>query len=50
MVLAEFTKAKVDIDALAEKLQRDGAADFVKSWEELLTCMVEKTATLKQAS
>jgi transaldolase len=50
MVLADFAKAKVDIDAVAEKLQRDGAADFVKSWEELLAAMVDKTATLKQAS
>ena len=50
MVLAEFGKAKIDIDEVAEKLQRDGAADFVKSWDDLLACMIEKTATLKKAS
>ncbi len=50
MVLAEFGNAKIDIDELAEKLQRDGAADFVKSWDDLLACMIEKTATLKKAS
>lgn len=48
--LAEFTKAGVDLDALAEQLQRDGAAAFVKSWEDLLACIAEKSATLKKAS
>jgi transaldolase len=28
--------AGVDLDALALKLQQDGAAAFVKSWHELL--------------
>ncbi|MDO8433817.1 MAG: transaldolase [Candidatus Binatus sp.] len=50
MVLADFGKARIDIDELAEKLQRDGAADFVKSWDDLMTCMIDKAATLKQAS
>ncbi len=48
-VLAEFAKAGVDVDALAEKLQRDGAAAFVKSWSDLLACVVEKSERLKQA-
>jgi len=48
--LAEFTKAGVDLDALAEQLQRDGAAAFVKSWDDLLACIVDKSATLKKAS
>jgi transaldolase/glucose-6-phosphate isomerase len=48
--LAEFTRAGVDIDALAEQLQREGAAAFVKSWEDLMQCLVEKSATLKKAS
>jgi transaldolase len=34
--LAAFKVAGVDIDALALKLQQDGAAAFVKSWHELL--------------
>lgn len=34
--LAEFRAAGVDLDALAERLQRDGAAAFVKSWTALL--------------
>ena len=48
-VLAEFTKEGIDIYALAEQLQREGAASFVKSWEDLLAVIVEKSATLKKA-
>lgn len=49
-VLKEFTAAGVDLDALAEQLQREGAAAFVKSWDDLLQCIEEKSATLKKAS
>jgi transaldolase len=35
-VLAEFVHAHIDLDALAEKLQRDGIAAFTRSWETLL--------------
>jgi transaldolase len=49
-VLKEFTKAGIDLDALAEQLQREGADAFVKSWEDLLRCLDEKSATLKKAS
>ena len=35
-VLAEFEHAGVDVAALGEKLQRDGAAAFVKSWKQLM--------------
>ncbi|HTW87159.1 MAG TPA: transaldolase [Candidatus Binataceae bacterium] len=48
--LQEFTKAGVDLDALAAQLQREGADAFVKSWEDLLQCLDEKSATLKKAS
>ena len=37
-VLAEFRQAGVDIDALAARLQDDGAQSFVKSWNELMEC------------
>ena len=30
-------------------LQREGAAAFVKSWEELLACIGKKSATLRKA-
>jgi transaldolase len=48
--LAEFTKAGVDIDALAAQLQREGADAFVKSWDDLLACITDKSAALKKAS
>ena len=48
--LAEFTKAGIDIDALAEQLQREGAESFVQSWDELLACLINKSAELKKAS
>src|SRR5690348_3897796 len=33
-VLGSFAKAGVDIDALATRLQEDGASSFVKSWKD----------------
>src|SRR5690242_8156814 len=36
-VLAQFKEAKVDVDALAATLQTEGAASFVKSWNELMS-------------
>jgi len=35
-VVAQFTKAGIDTDALAERLQREGAESFSKSWNELM--------------
>jgi transaldolase len=49
-VLAQFAKAGIDIDALAAKLQDDGAASFVKSWNELMEVIVSKSAVLQGAS
>ena len=49
-VLARFTEAGVDLDALAEQLQRDGAASFVKSWHSLLEGIASRSAELKAAS
>ncbi len=48
-VLASFAKAGVDIDALAAKLQRDGAQAFVKSWQELMTRIADKSHALSHA-
>jgi transaldolase len=39
----------VDIDALAAKLQSDGAASFVKSWNQLMEVLESKSASLKKA-
>jgi transaldolase len=48
-VLERFASAGVDLGALAERLQRDGAAAFVKSWDDLLSCISEKSAALEKA-
>jgi transaldolase len=48
-VLGEITRAGIDLDALAGQLQREGAEAFVKSWDELLECIVEKSAMLEEA-
>jgi transaldolase len=45
-VLAEFGRAGIDIDALAVRLQSDGADAFVKSWRELMKRIAEKSAVL----
>ena len=49
-VLAQFTKAGVDLDALAAQLQDEGAKSFVKSWEELMGVIASKSAALKEAA
>ena len=41
-VLAEFTKAGIDIEALAARLQEDGAIAFVRSWDELMKSIASK--------
>jgi transaldolase len=49
-VLARFTQAGIDSDALAQDLQRDGAQAFVKSWQELLQRIADKSRALAVAS
>jgi hypothetical protein len=36
----------VDLAALAEELQRDGAAAFAASWKDLLASIASKAASL----
>lgn len=45
-LLARFAEAGIDIDALAIRLQRDGAQAFVKSWNALLGRIADKSAAL----
>jgi len=45
-VLAAVQKAGIDVDALAARLQSEGAAAFVKSWHELLAQIASKSAAL----
>ena len=49
-VFAEFRHAGVDLDALAAKLQEEGAASFVASWNELLGVIASKSASLAKTS
>jgi transaldolase len=48
-MLASFIKAGVDIDALAARLQDEGAASFTKSWNELMACIDGKSARMRKA-
>lgn len=47
-VLAAVTAAGVNLDALAAKLQQDGAEAFVKSWKQLLQRIADKHAALSK--
>jgi transaldolase len=49
-VLAQFAKAGIDVDALANRLQDEGAKSFVNSWNELMGVITSKSATLAKAS
>jgi transaldolase len=45
-VIARFEAAGVDLDALGARLQKEAADAFVKSWEELMATIAEKSRTL----
>jgi len=47
--LGEFSKAGIDVAALAAKLQKDGAKSFVNSWNDLIECIRAKTERLVNA-
>jgi transaldolase len=49
-VLASFAKAGVDIDALAARLQDEGASSFVKSWNNLITRIGSRRVAIRKAS
>ena len=49
-ILDQFTKAGVDLDALAAELQAEGAKSFVKSWNELLAVIESKSVALQRAA
>lgn len=42
-VLMRFAAAGIDIEVLATQLQRDGAQSFVKSWQELMQRIADKS-------
>src|SRR5262249_61290204 len=49
-VLARFAKSGVEVEALATKLQDEGAKSFVASWRELVGVIAFKTAALDKDS
>jgi transaldolase len=49
-LLAQFSKAGINVDALAARLQDEGAKSFVKSWNELLAVIASKSNALKHAA
>jgi transaldolase len=49
-VLAAFGKAGIDIDALAKRLQDEGAVSFDKSWSDLMACIESKSTVMRKAS
>ena len=50
VVLNEFANAGVDVDALATRLQDQGADSFAKSWNDLLKVISSKSAALRTAA
>jgi transaldolase len=49
-VLDSFAKAGIDIDALATRLQDEGAASFATSWNGLMACIERKSTAIQKAS
>src|SRR5215475_9706616 len=49
-VLVAFAEAGIDTAALATRLQDEGAASFVKSWNDLMDCVQSKSAAIRKAS
>jgi len=48
-VLAQFAQAGIDVNALAAQLQNEGAESFVKSWNDLMTVISSKSASLDKS-
>jgi transaldolase len=44
-VLLVFARAGVDYTTLAAQLQREGVAAFTQSWNDLMSCIADKSAT-----
>jgi transaldolase len=49
-VLAQFAAVGVEVEALASKLQEDGAGSFVKSWNEPIAVIDSESAALQKAA
>src|SRR6201997_2781154 len=49
-VLARFNAAKIDVRALAARLQDEGAKSFVSAWNDLMEVIASKSAKLTKAA
>ena len=49
-IVAQFTRAGIEVDPLAAQLQDEGAKSFVQSWNDLMSVIALKSAALKKAS
>jgi transaldolase len=49
-VLASFVRTGINVDALAARLQEEGAVSFVKSWNDLMACVDAKRAAIREAA
>jgi transaldolase len=49
-VIAQFKAAGIDDAALAGQLQREGAAAFVKSWNDLLKRIAQKSSSVAESA
>jgi transaldolase len=47
--IAAFTRSGIDIDRLAEDLQRQGTEAFSRSWAELLACLALKREAVNRS-
>jgi transaldolase len=47
--LASFAKAGIDVDALATRLQDEGAKSFVESWNDLMSRIESKSVAIRKA-
>ena len=50
VVVGQFAALGVEVESLAAKLQSDGAASFVASWNELMAVIDSKSAALRKAA
>lgn len=49
-ILAQFTNAGIDLNAIATRLQEEGAESFVRAWKDLMTVIDSKCGQLKKVS
>jgi transaldolase len=49
-VLAKFTKAGIDVDILADRLQDEGTKSFEKSWNSLMAVIASKGTSENEGS